>query len=613
MNGALDLASKVVGLLAALLGLAGYVLVIGATIVWLRLKEAHLPSEAPIALAGREELIATGAQAVAIWLILAVLFGCLAVWIAVGDPGRRRFGKAEALFAIVVTTSAAFALDSAWSPWLVALPGLVAGGTAVACWLRRPPLEAALSALVPAAAGLLVAFAVWRLGKNGFADAFGEALIFTVLMVAAPWLQHTRARWEANRAAIAQLEPGGKAEGTRGKTELRLLEELRRPRAAGGGPRSIVWMRGIAIGALALLVIGGIAVASQVDREENFNRGVLLLANGECVSGTYIVRGDEQIVLAQAKNGEKQEGSSTSRRVATFPTEEVSEVQIYAKSAAGYPLGAEKDCGHDPAMKALAKDAGDRQGGGGGQGASGEGAGSVEDPPPAGTHVPGSKIGPDRIPTVNWKKKGKVTATACRGARLTLTVLVGRGRVLRGRLEEVSGAANQSGKSRYAWSYPAAYPGHGQARVVIAGRCPDGVPVRIEFNIRVDPSGRVLDTDGHPVEGATVTLLRSRSRTGPFAPVPIGGKETSARNLVNPATTGTDGSFSWDVASGYYMVRASKAGCRSATDRSSSAASTSVLKIPPPRIGLLLVLGCESSNVRHARESGDGARAGVRP
>ncbi|MET0559720.1 MAG: carboxypeptidase-like regulatory domain-containing protein [Solirubrobacterales bacterium] len=587
MSGALDLAAKVVGFLAALLGLAGYVLLIGATIVWLRLKEAHLPTEASLALAGREELIATGAQAVAIWLILAILFGCLAVWIAAGDPGRRRFGKAEALFAIAVTTSAAFALDSPWSPGLVALPALVAVGTALVCWSRRPPRQAALSALLPAAAGLTVAYAVWRLGKNGFADAFGEALIFTALMLAAPWLQHTKARWEANQAAIAQLEPLGKAVGPEGKTTLRLLEELRRPRAAGGGPRSIVWLRGIAIGAFALLVLGGIAVASQVDREENFNRGVLLLANGTCVSGTYIVRGDDQIVLAHAKKGEKQKQLSPRHRIATFATKEVREVLIYGKSAAGYPLGVDKDCGPDATMKSLAKSADNKESGG-----KQEAPAPKEDPPPGGTHLPGSKTGPDGIPVIDWKKKGKVTVRACRGASLTLTVVVG-GRVLRGQLEEVAGSAGQHRKFKYVGTYPPAYPGHGRARVVIAGSCPNGSPVDIEFNIHVDPSGRVVDTEGHPVEGATVTLLRSRSPDGPFTRVPTGSKELATRNRVNPDTTGADGRFSWDVAGGYYVVRASKAGCTSAAHRSSIAARTAVLEIPPPSVGLLLVLSCK--------------------
>ena len=39
-------------------------------------------------------------------------------------------------------------------------------------------------------------------------------------------------------------------------------------------------------------------------------------------------------------------------------------------------------------------------------------------------------------------------------------------------------------------------------------------------NVKIDPSGTVLGTNGHPVKGATVTILRADTAAGPFTPEP---------------------------------------------------------------------------------------------
>jgi hypothetical protein len=58
----------------------------------------------------------------------------------------------------------------------------------------------------------------------------------------------------------------------------------------------------------------------------------------------------------------------------------------------------------------------------------------------------------------------------------------------------------------------------------------------------------------------------------------------SPANRSNPSFTGQDGRFGWDVVAGFYVVRAEKDGCVSAT--------SPVLTIPPPVTNLDLRLDC---------------------
>ena len=53
-------------------------------------------------------------------------------------------------------------------------------------------------------------------------------------------------------------------------------------------------------------------------------------------------------------------------------------------------------------------------------------------------------------------------------------------------------------------------PNHGVGFVSITIDCPGADPdEEVEFGIYIDPSGRVVDTAGTPIQGATVTLLRA--------------------------------------------------------------------------------------------------------
>ena len=66
----------------------------------------------------------------------------------------------------------------------------------------------------------------------------------------------------------------------------------------------------------------------------------------------------------------------------------------------------------------------------------------------------------------------------------------------------------------------------------------------------------------------------------------------SPSNRTNPDLTSAEGVFRWDVITGYYKVRAEKAGCVSPADPQLSFVETEVLQIPPPALDLEIFLDC---------------------
>ncbi|WP_460867828.1 carboxypeptidase regulatory-like domain-containing protein [Nocardioides pakistanensis] len=126
----------------------------------------------------------------------------------------------------------------------------------------------------------------------------------------------------------------------------------------------------------------------------------------------------------------------------------------------------------------------------------------------------------------------------------------------------------------------APYTGEAEITTNVPATC-GGDPVG--FNLYIDPSGIVTDQYGRPIADATVTLLRSDTASGVYAPVT---DETvmSPSNRTNPDTTDTNGYFRWDVIPGWYKVKVEKDGCDTLTSPGMS--------VPPERIDLLLKLTC---------------------
>ena len=157
-----------------------------------------------------------------------------------------------------------------------------------------------------------------------------------------------------------------------------------------------------------------------------------------------------------------------------------------------------------------------------------------------------------------------------------------------------SGTLTEGAPGSYAGSVPPQSGRSGRGELSIDVDCPEGTPdpEPVLVDVYIDPSGNVVDTEGNPVEGATVTLLRSDTEVGPFDVVPDGSDTMSPENRTNPDLTDATGYFGWLTVPGYYKVRAEKAGCRAPGDVGTSFVETPPLPVPPEQVGLELVLDC---------------------
>jgi hypothetical protein len=204
--------------------------------------------------------------------------------------------------------------------------------------------------------------------------------------------------------------------------------------------------------------------------------------------------------------------------------------------------------------------------------------------PQPGTTITPSSTNGQGIPSVYWGDELDLDSEGCAGGTATWKVLQ-NGDVVS------SGTMDEKPEGHYAGRIPALSPFSGNATVTITIDCPGETPDEVEnFNIYIDPSGWVRDLDGEPIPGATVTLYRSDSETGPFEIVPDGSAIMSPSNRTNPMQSDAEGHFGWDVMPGYYKVRAEKDGC---TARDGSAyVETGALPVPPPVFDLDLRLVC---------------------
>jgi hypothetical protein len=206
--------------------------------------------------------------------------------------------------------------------------------------------------------------------------------------------------------------------------------------------------------------------------------------------------------------------------------------------------------------------------------------------PPPDQGIQPSRTGGGGVPSIYWNDWTTLTAYACPGALGSYQIVQGTNVIESGDMNET--VAGSSGI--YTGSVPPLYPNSGYATVEITFLCPGGSITTITFNIYIDPSGRVITPAGDPVEGAIVTLFRSDSGTE-FEPVPNGSAMMSPSNRVNPMLSNNAGQFGWDVITGYYVVRAEREGCTA--EDGSPYVETYVMEIPPPVMGLELVLVCD--------------------
>ena len=144
------------------------------------------------------------------------------------------------------------------------------------------------------------------------------------------------------------------------------------------------------------------------------------------------------------------------------------------------------------------------------------------------------------------------------------------------------------------FDFPSTNPLHGNGfiRITILPPTPEDPDGEIIFPVYIDPSGFVRTTDGAPLPGATVTLMRSDFPAGPFTVVPDGSDVMSPSNRKNPDTSDSTGHFGWDVIAGFYKVRTEKPGCHAPGNPAQSFVETDVMEIPPPVTNLDIRLNC---------------------
>jgi hypothetical protein len=204
---------------------------------------------------------------------------------------------------------------------------------------------------------------------------------------------------------------------------------------------------------------------------------------------------------------------------------------------------------------------------------------------PYGTNITPSRTTDNGVPLVYWQDPLSLITTGCSGGAASYQLFLS-GAVVR------SGSMDESLTGIYTAAIAALFPLHGDIQAVITLQCPDGSQTQIAFSIYIDPSGMVVNTDGEPIPGATVTLFRADVISGPFDIVVSGSAVMSPGNRINPMQTDLAGLFGWDVIAGYYKVQAAKSGCVAADNLSQPYAQTDVLTIPPAVTNLRLVLYC---------------------
>jgi hypothetical protein len=353
--------AQIIAALVAFLGATGYVIVLGAMVLWWRLREAGFSRAVPISFAGREELLVLGGQALAVWAVLLVdLLALVAIAVSARGPNRSIAVAGNVLGVGISGVVLVVLSDVRWE-WAVALAviaGLSVVATVVAGVRARPPWVSWAAALVPAVVGLSLPVVLQMLAEGGapVATTLAAWVVFLTALIWAPAFAGLRARLATDGAAVERLEldradvqpAAGAAGAPRNAAELRTINAvLAALRQRLSSTRTRMWLRAIGIGAAGLVVLGGIAVGSQIDRTRLFRSAAVTLKSKSCLTGTYIARNKDALVLGDQRIWAGPDGAKVEdahNRVLVVRADELMDVQVGDPAAKGVPM-APATCG----------------------------------------------------------------------------------------------------------------------------------------------------------------------------------------------------------------------------------------------------------------------------
>jgi heme exporter protein D len=360
---AVQVLSQVVAALVAAVGATGYIILLGAAVLWVRLHEGYFPKEVPISFASREELLVMGAQALAVWFVLALALTVLAWRLVASETVQTRDVVADVAlgFAVTVVTLAVVEVAETWTIWVgIGFAGaalLIVGFAAVRI---RPPVAAWVAAVVPAIVGIAMPLCVRPLDALKTTPTVLTAwATFAVVLIWFPTMRAQRERIAANGGAISSLEleypdlrpnAQGALPPTVARLAVAIRSQLRKARVR-------LWLRAIIVSVAGLIVLGCIAVASQFDRLNMFQGAFVSLKDGRCIEGTYLSRNKEQVVLGDQQRLEllpgdqsrAEEDTLARNRVIVIPASNIGDLQIKNPVGVGLPF-TRRSC-TDPPMR----------------------------------------------------------------------------------------------------------------------------------------------------------------------------------------------------------------------------------------------------------------------
>jgi Nidogen-like/Carboxypeptidase regulatory-like domain/HYR domain len=213
-------------------------------------------------------------------------------------------------------------------------------------------------------------------------------------------------------------------------------------------------------------------------------------------------------------------------------------------------------------------------------------------PIPNSTTISHHSVNATGTPVLDWRVPTTITTHSCFGGSATVQLVATNSQTHTQEIHNYALVETPPNSGTYRVTVPPLRPLAGAATFTMTIACLQPPPLVFSFSVYIDPSGVVVNQNGTPLPGATVTLLRSDLITGPFAPVPAGSTLMSPANRANPDMTAQDGRFGWDVLTGFYQIAASAAGCAAPGNPNQLTVLSPVFAVPPPINDLSLTLSC---------------------